>query len=46
MDENTNNMGRVRRNMTKLLEDSSNMCLVITIIIEVAAIFCIIFLWK
>lgn len=39
-------MGRVRRNMTKLLEESSNICLIIVIILEVVAIFCILFLWK
>lgn len=46
MDENTANMGKVRRNMTKLLEESSNLCLAIVIILEIVAIFCILFLWK
>lgn len=46
MDANVENMGRVRRNMMKLLDESSNCCLIITIILEIVAIVCIAVLWK
>ena len=46
MDENTEKMGKVRRNMMKLLDESSNCCLISVIVIELVALFCIIFLWN
>ena len=38
-------MGRVRRNLTKFLDESSNCCLITIIVIEIIAIFLILFLW-
>lgn len=45
MDENTEQMSKVRRNMNKLLEGSSYWCLVTVILLEVAGIICNLLLW-
>ena len=40
------NMVKTKTKMMKLLDKSSNCCLITTVIIEVAAIVCILILWK
>lgn len=46
MDANIENMGKVRRNMEKLMDSSSYACLVIFIILEVVGIICMALLWN
>ena len=45
MDENIENMGKVKRNMMKLLESSSYCCLILVIILEIVGIVCNLVLW-
>jgi hypothetical protein len=46
MDENIESMGKVRRNMVKLLEESSFCCLGFVIFLELIAMILIIVLWN
>lgn len=39
-------MGKTKRKMMKLLDKSSNCCLILTIGVEIAAIVCILVLWN
>lgn len=45
MDLNMHKMGKVKRGMMKLLDGSSNLCLIIAILIEIAALICMIIFW-
>jgi hypothetical protein len=45
MDENIEQMSKVKRNMMKLLESSSYFCLIFVILVEVAGIICNLLLW-
>lgn len=45
MDENIENISKVRRNLNKLMESSSYTCLVLVILLEVAGIVCNLVLW-
>jgi hypothetical protein len=45
MDENMEDMSKVKRNMMKLLESSSYWCLILVIIVEIAGIVCNLMFW-
>lgn len=45
MDDNIEEMSKVKKNMMKLLESSSYCCLIIVIIIEIAGIVCNLLFW-
>lgn len=46
MDENSENMSKITRNLNKLLESSSYTCLILVILLEIAGIICNLIFWK
>lgn len=46
IDQNTEKMSKVRRNLMKLLESSSYTCLILIILLLIAGIVCNLILWK
>lgn len=46
MDKNMQSMSKARRNMEKLMEKSSYMCLILVILAEIAGIICNLLLWE
>jgi hypothetical protein len=45
LDENSEKMSKVRRNLGKLMDGSSYTCLVLVIVLEIAGIACNLLLW-
>lgn len=45
LDENTEKMSKIRRNLGKLMESSSYTCLILVIVLEIAGIVCNLLLW-
>lgn len=46
MDQNSENMSKITRNLNKLMESSSYTCLILIILLEIAGIICNVIFWK